>query len=233
MTRKLNLRIAFAAVSVVALLTGCDDSTEKVQEQRIQIYASAEECRKDHTQEECDKAFEGAKEAHAEKAPRYKERGSCEDIYGVGKCVPRREGDNDVFLPLMAGFLVGHMLSSGPSVQPVYIDRNNSAFAPGQGSLGTYRNCQTDPSYCRSGGGGSSGGYVARTTTTSSAAGSSVWSNPAYKPQSVTVPRGGFGGSASSLPAIGGKPMGNSAIATGPVARGGFGATATSVAVGE
>jgi uncharacterized protein YgiB involved in biofilm formation len=207
-------RTAFAALSVVALLTGCDGDPPKQVEERLKIYASVEECREHHSAEDCDKAFAGAKEAHEQKAPRYEARSTCEDIYGHGQCVPRREGDHDIFSPLMTGFLIGHMLGS-PTYQPIYVDRERRAYTYGGGGsapVGYYGN-----------------GFIARPAGAPST-GSGIWSSGAYKPQTVTVARGGLGGSASSLPSVGAKPMANSAIVPGSVARGGFGGTASSFA---
>ena len=58
---------------------------------------------------ECDTAF-----AQAEaQAPRFSDRQSCEERYGVDQCVPRSQaGGGSVFMPLLTGFIVGQALNN-------------------------------------------------------------------------------------------------------------------------
>jgi uncharacterized protein YgiB involved in biofilm formation len=58
---------------------------------------------------ECETAF-----AQAEaQAPKFNDRQSCEERYGVDQCVPRSQaGGGSVFMPLLTGFVVGQALSN-------------------------------------------------------------------------------------------------------------------------
>jgi uncharacterized protein YgiB involved in biofilm formation len=232
--------------AVLLLLTACGPSScgdDQKTEQRVRVYASVAECEADvnedgtrlHSDEDCAKALEQAKEAH-KSSPRFSERALCEERYE--NCEVRREGNQDVFLPLFAGFLLGHALGNSSTIvtQPVYVNRDGDAYA-GNNRIGSYRSCATRDASC-----GTRGvGYVyggGRTNET----GTGVWSSGSYTTQSAiappppaTVSRGGFGGNASSVTMPSGANASTSATtpsattSTG-VARGGFGATAATAA---
>lgn len=58
---------------------------------------------------ECDAAFAQAQA----QAPKFNDRQSCEERYGVDQCVPRSQsGGGSVFMPLLTGFVVGQALSN-------------------------------------------------------------------------------------------------------------------------
>lgn len=62
---------------------------------------------------DCEAAHAAALQAHEASAPRYDERALCEAEHG-GDCVEEvRPGGSHVFLPLMAGYLMGRGLSGG------------------------------------------------------------------------------------------------------------------------
>ena len=63
------------------------------------------------TEESCESGFGEALEAHVETAPRYDDQALCEAEHG-GECLveERPGGGGSVFLPLMAGYLLGNML---------------------------------------------------------------------------------------------------------------------------
>lgn len=78
---------------------------------------------------DCDTAFTAAQELQAETAPRYDSLEVCEAQHGVGSCgdetqVTGTTGSSGIFMPLLAGYLIGNMLSRGasaaPVVQPLY-----------------------------------------------------------------------------------------------------------------
>ncbi len=143
-----------------------------------------------------------------------------------------------------SGSCSGHALGTGGGAsvvsQPVYVDRDLTAYS-GASLIGSYRSrCAVNPDdpYCRGGGGfGSSGGFVYASSGggRGSSSSSSVWSSKSYTVESVrtTVMRGGFGSSASSAPSF------SSSVASAPyasssssVARGGFGSTAAAHGAG-
>lgn len=201
-----RLIILAALLSLVA----CDDDKPKPppSEERIRIYSSREECVAEKGLDACAEAWEKAAVEHAKSAPRYNNREACEGAYG--RCEARKtESGADIFLPLMAGFMLGNALSSSnlPRYAPVYTNRSNMAFLGNQ-AIGTYRDCRFDNS-C----GSSSGSFVGRTGAGSSA----VWSSGSYTTRTYTPPPSSFGS----------KPVG---ITPSVTARGGFGASASSAA---
>jgi uncharacterized protein YgiB involved in biofilm formation len=234
---KYGLAVLLGGVALLAIASYIDNRSRgggeaQVSEQRIKIYPSVEACRAEQSADACDKAFAGAQREHEATAPHYATRESCEERYGAAACVPRGEGSGGWFIPAMFGFMLGNALS-GPSYAstPVYLDRSGNAFA-GNDLVGRYRrDCDPARTNCGSGGGSS---YVYHGG--GSGGSGSVWSNSAYRAETVTRPvtRGGFGSSASvSASSPSSAPSGLSsspATTSGPVVRGGFGSTATAMA---
>jgi len=97
-------------------------------------YASIAECKTAGTlpANQCETASAQAEKANAENAPRYGDRKTCEDQFGVAQCVPRNNGS--FFTPLLTGFIVGQMLNGGGyRGAPMYRDRDGN-FYGGAGS---------------------------------------------------------------------------------------------------
>ena len=72
---------------------------------------------------DCDAAFAEALVEYERSAPRYDDLALCEEQHG-GACVAEeRSGGSSIFLPLMAGYLVGSMLGNNRAgTQPLYRD---------------------------------------------------------------------------------------------------------------
>ncbi|WP_432256187.1 DUF1190 domain-containing protein [Limimaricola sp. AA108-03] len=88
------------------------------------------------TEESCEQGFGEALEAHVETAPRYDDEALCEAEHG-GECMveERPGGGGSVFLPLMAGYLLGNMLGGrGAMAQPFY-GRSSGGFATPGGTV--------------------------------------------------------------------------------------------------
>ncbi|MBY0431652.1 MAG: DUF1190 domain-containing protein, partial [Rhodospirillales bacterium] len=98
------------------------------------VYPSVEDCVAETKDEAtCKKDFEDAQKRHAETAPNYPARGSCEEMYGQGKCVPVQKQDShggltEMFMPALAGFLLGRTMGQS---QPVVVDRSGYAYVGG------------------------------------------------------------------------------------------------------
>lgn len=143
-----------------------------------QQYASLQACydANEVADGECDAAF-----ARAEaETPRYADRQTCEANYGVNQCVARSQASADsVFVPLLAGFVVGQALNSFGS----------------HGYYGTqYR--RRDEAYGSSGGyaGGYASGYRGGRDYINSRAYSGAAAPPRVQSRSAVISRGGFGG---------------------------------------
>lgn len=123
-TLKLTTMLAGAASLT---LTGCDspapapapgtpdwNETQAARSEPVDAfaYANLDACKSadEVPDADCDQAFAQAQADHAEAAPRYEDRTTCEDVYGAGNCVPRNTGSGSFFTPLLTGFVIGQML---------------------------------------------------------------------------------------------------------------------------
>ena len=225
-------RILVGVVMICAfasILSRCGSSNTA---EAVPIYPNVAACTADHSASDCDQAFGSAQAQHDSSAPHYASQSSCEDVYGPGQCVPRTGGSGGWFIPAMAVFMLGQALS-GPNTflaRPVYVDRQGYAYS-GNYLVGPYRRRCEDQGNCPSGyssGYHGGGGYIFRRSGSS---GTGFWSSGSFASRSVTVPRGGFGGSSSAMSSFFGGS--HSALgAGGSVSRGGFGSSAAAHAGG-
>ncbi len=78
------------------------------------------------TADECRQSFAEAEQLHVESAPRYDSLQVCEEQHGVGNCGSEAQqtngGSGGIFMPLLAGYLIGSMLGGGglSRSQPMY-----------------------------------------------------------------------------------------------------------------
>lgn len=79
------------------------------------------------TEQTCETAFSEAQDLHVEAAPRYDSLKVCEEQHGAGSCgseeAATEGGSGSIFMPLLAGYLIGNMMSgrAGMSAaQPLY-----------------------------------------------------------------------------------------------------------------
>lgn len=78
------------------------------------------------TADECRQSFAEAEKLHVESAPRYDSLQVCEEQHGVGNCGSEASqtggGGGGIFMPLLAGYLIGSMLGGGGFArsQPMY-----------------------------------------------------------------------------------------------------------------
>jgi uncharacterized protein YgiB involved in biofilm formation len=123
--RSSSLKLTTMLAGATALtLTGCDDpggqaswDPNKGQQVEAFSYKTLQECKDANavSDQQCDTSFAAAQKDDEKNAPRYEARASCEDVYGVGNCVPRGQanGGGSFFTPLLAGFVIGQMLDGG------------------------------------------------------------------------------------------------------------------------
>ena len=86
--------------------------------------------------QECESNYREAQRNHINVAPKYTAKADCEADFGSAQCetAPQRTSSGgSVFMPLMAGYMMGSMLSGGRSAgQPLYKSRNDrSTFRTG------------------------------------------------------------------------------------------------------
>ncbi|SEM73432.1 Uncharacterized conserved protein YgiB, involved in bioifilm formation, UPF0441/DUF1190 family [Loktanella fryxellensis] len=85
---------------------------------------------------DCDATFQEALVEYERSAPRYDDQALCEEQHGGG-CVAQEGtggGGGSIFMPLMAGYLIGNMLNGNrAATQPLYRD-NTGRYATAGGS---------------------------------------------------------------------------------------------------
>lgn len=130
-----------AALSMAA----CEDDRVETR-----AFASVEECASGAGAEDawfdgeaCVASFEEARAEHERTAPRYVDAALCEEEHG-GACYERTgSGGSSIFLPLMAGYLMGNMLgrtgASSARAQPVYRTAAGRFATPGGTSMSSLR----------------------------------------------------------------------------------------------
>ena len=158
------------SVSLIAL-TACEEP--KVD---ASIFKSIEQCKGDPltTDDQCESSFKEAQSQHASVAPKYATKEDCQADFGAEKCevAPyKTSSGGSVFMPLMAGYMMGSLLGGRGSrmSQPLY----RSSKSPNSFRTAENRNV---------------GAKTGRTSVAKSAT-----SRPSFK--SSTRSRGGFGSS--------------------------------------
>lgn len=122
--RSSSLKLTTMLAGATALtLSGCDDpgaqaSWDPNRGEQVEAfsYKTLQECKdaNEVSDQQCDTSFAAAQKDDEKNAPRYEARASCEDVYGVGNCVPRSQANGGgFFTPLLAGFVIGQMLDGG------------------------------------------------------------------------------------------------------------------------
>jgi len=168
------------------------------------LFSSPDHCKSSgrYGAAQCEQAYADASKLDEQKAITYKSREDCEADFTPGSCrevtAAGSSGSSSLsslFVPAMAGFLVGRALStSALSAEPVYRSCSQS----------------TDPNECRRSSGSSgfsgSGGFFTRAgyrVSTSGTGSSASVSSGAFSsaPRSATLARGGFGARAAAASA--------------------------------
>ncbi|MCZ4365998.1 DUF1190 domain-containing protein [Sulfitobacter dubius] len=126
---KRSKRVSIAIVGAAAFtLAGCEE--EKVD---AAAFPDLQSCLADassggmYTQQQCETAFDAAQTLHVESAPRYDSLEVCEEQHGADACgseqTATQGGSGGIFMPLLAGYLIGNMMSNRAGMaaaQPLY-----------------------------------------------------------------------------------------------------------------
>lgn len=103
-------------------------------EGEAQAFTTVEDCRASGLSAvQCDTAYREALADNEANAPRFADRQSCEERYGVEQCVPRNNGS--FFTPLLTGFIIGQALNGGFGGRSYYRDRYGYNTLAGGGRL--------------------------------------------------------------------------------------------------
>lgn len=194
-SRRVSWISAGGLVALVSV-TGCDEKPPP----EPSVFGSVEQCMlAGNAKADCDAAAAKVAADHLASAPRYSDPNSCEAMHGAGNCEPRRSssGVGDVFLPAMAGFMLGQALGGGfGAPQPIYRDPRGYSYLPGQAPWQTQPTAR-DNRGVGLGSGGSGGSGYARGAGPSGA--------PTAAAPAQTVQRGVLGGTGrASATSVGG-----------------------------
>ncbi|UWQ22247.1 DUF1190 domain-containing protein [Jannaschia sp. W003] len=120
--------ILLGAASALAL-AGCqEDRTDVV------IFDDPESCASsEYGSELCEEQYAEALAEHDETAPRYDAREVCEAEHGEGACI-EDESRPSIFMPLMAGFLMGQLLGGRGFASRAMVPAAGGGFATTDGS---------------------------------------------------------------------------------------------------
>jgi len=110
--------VLLASVSAMASLSGCESQPEQIADNGG-TFTSMAECVAVYDQQTCNAAQSLANKEHVQNAPKYGSQAACAAEYGADMCRPASAygGQSNVFLPLMAGYMLGSATST-PS--PLY-----------------------------------------------------------------------------------------------------------------
>jgi uncharacterized protein YgiB involved in biofilm formation len=95
-------------------------------EENLRVYASAEECAAEWNAGDCEAGLQQAKEEHLKTAPTFADRAQCEQQY---QCEEHRQGGSSVFVPILAGYMMGRMMGASYVGRPLYMDRRGASFS--------------------------------------------------------------------------------------------------------
>jgi uncharacterized protein YgiB involved in biofilm formation len=104
--RRRSIGLGLSAVTLTAALAGCDKPDPP------KVYGSVQQCQADHPAKACQDAWQASVGEHQTAAPKYGDKAQCEAQYGVGHCETYQSGHGSVFMPMLAGFMIGRMMSN-------------------------------------------------------------------------------------------------------------------------
>ncbi|WP_128253145.1 DUF1190 domain-containing protein [Falsirhodobacter deserti] len=134
--RKRSATVALTLMGAAFVLSGCkEDQTEAASFPDLaSCRAQADQGSLAFTAEDCEAAFAQAQADHQETAPRYDALAVCEEQHGAGNCEQQaQQGGGFSFMPLLAGMMIGQMLSGGRGFmsQPLVNTANGRYATPG------------------------------------------------------------------------------------------------------
>jgi uncharacterized protein YgiB involved in biofilm formation len=201
-TRKRSRAITFLSLGGVALLglgiaASSSDATEDVK-----VYKSVDECAADsNDRADCEVQQTAARLSHEDDAPRFADEASCSQEYGNCTAVIGTSGSPSWFMPAMGGFVLGRLIGQ-PAAQPVFYDRRGYAYIrnlpPDKRTDDVVVSGGSSFLHYGGGGGGSTATSVAAAHAVASSSGGYSRVSKGGSSGSVSVSRGGFGGSGHS-----------------------------------
>ncbi|WP_281827101.1 DUF1190 domain-containing protein [Jannaschia rubra] len=122
-------RIALLGAASVMALAGCQE-----EQAEVVVFDDPAACTASGVDPRtCEEQFAEARAEHAETAPRYDALAVCEEEHGADACIEDEQRPS-VFMPLMAGFLMGQLLSGRGFASRAMVPTAGSGFATTDGS---------------------------------------------------------------------------------------------------
>ncbi|CAI1163403.1 TPA: DUF1190 family protein [Serratia fonticola] len=127
------------AISAVFMLAGCEQADETVS-----LYKNADDCSTSNPSmsEQCTTAYNNALKEAEKTAPKYATREDCVAEFGEAQCTqaPAQAGmaaesqsSGSMWMPLMAGYMMGRMMGGGGyAQQPLFSSKNAASPANGK-----------------------------------------------------------------------------------------------------
>jgi len=99
------------------LLSACSGAKEEAL-----VFKTADECADalPDMAQKCQVAYEGALAEAAKTAPKYNSKNDCEYEFGANQCQSYNNNGSSIFMPLMAGYMMGNLLAPRPYYQPMF-----------------------------------------------------------------------------------------------------------------
>ncbi|RZJ86731.1 MAG: DUF1190 domain-containing protein [Brevundimonas sp.] len=162
MSAKIRRRSAAISLSAVVLSGGVAACQPQAVEQKMKVYASADECASSgENWNTCNTTAKAAEAEHLRTAPQFASQDDC--IRETGEaCREHATGTGGhIFLPLMAGFMMGQMMNRGYVGHPLYHGRDGGFYS---GNTRVWDPPPRQDDRQGGGGGGGAGGAYARQT---------------------------------------------------------------------
>lgn len=192
-SRRLALTTVMATAGVSLVACGPDgasgDWPDRVQARGPEVpafaYSSLQACKDagELPAQACEEGAAAAAKDQETSAPRYAQQKTCEDVYGIGQCVPRQSAGGSYFMPLLTGFVIGQMMNGGYRGTGIYRDERDGGFYTGYGG-------RLDRDYSSGRWRTSAGGIDPPATIRSTP--------PRIQTRTAVLSRGGFGGRMSA-----------------------------------
>ena len=122
-------RIALLGAASAVALAGCQEDRAD-----IVVFDDPASCAASGVEADvCEQQYAQAVAEHEETAPRYDALAVCEAEHGAGACI-QDENRPSIFMPLMAGYLMGQMLSGRGFASRAMVPTAGSGFATTDGA---------------------------------------------------------------------------------------------------
>ncbi len=157
MKRSKSIRLVLLSSVSVAALSGCGGNEQAADRQ---VFQDEQACARENDAAACAEALQAARAEHAQTAPAFTSRESCEAKFGAANCaaadgapsaaqLAQGEGADAAqvaaagqaahsgtgfFMPMLLGYTLGNMIGGRAMGQPVWRDARNTAYVGGRPS---------------------------------------------------------------------------------------------------